>query len=298
MENLERLASSVAQVELLVASLKRENRDLAARLAQAASERRQAVELGVAEAARLQKELDQARLEQRNDPGLEARAHQAELESADLARQLDVALRSQLDDKARFEALVRQLEAQLLGTREHEQLPTASVEALQASEASLRGAEAALREAKESARSEQERADHLAFELKGLHARLDATLEAEAQAVQAVEALKARLADQERRITGLESHSIDLERELSEAQQRLAGSVDHAEAQALQLRIQALEGELAKASGIQALSDKMEAEKADLRKQRRELAGMAKERQTLRRKVEELVATLESVRLG
>ena len=39
MESLERLASSIAQVELLVSSLKRENRDLAARLALAATER-------------------------------------------------------------------------------------------------------------------------------------------------------------------------------------------------------------------------------------------------------------------
>ena len=281
----------MAQVELLVASLKRENRDLAVRLAQAASERRQAVELGVAEAGRLQAELDQARLEMRNDPGLEARAHQAELESADLARQLDTALRAQLDDKARFEALVRQLEAQLLGTREQELLPTASVEAIHAAEASVRQAQAAQL-------AEEERARHMEHELAGLTARLEAAVEAEAQAVQSAEAFKARLADQERRITGLESHALDMERQLGEAQQQLAGSASHDEAQALQLRIQDLEGELAKSSGIQALSDKMEAEKADLRKQRRELAAMSKERQTLRRKVEELVATLESVRLG
>jgi len=37
MENLERLSSSVAQVELLIAGLKRENRDLSHRLAQQSS---------------------------------------------------------------------------------------------------------------------------------------------------------------------------------------------------------------------------------------------------------------------
>lgn len=291
MENLERLAGSIAQIELLVASLKRENRDLAARLAQAGAERRQ-VELASENRVReLQAQVAEAKNELRNDPGLEARAQQAELEAAQLASQLDQVRREHFEEKGRFESLVRQLEAQVLATREQEQLPTASLQALQAAQ----GEAEALRAEKAGLEAHAARLD---ADLAALRIQLDQAVEREAQAAQRAEALKAGQAELEKRITALESHALDLERQLGDANLRLAESAKPEEVAAWQARLKELESLAAEADRLGEQSLKQEAEKAELRRQKRELAGIAKERQALRRKVEELVATLESVRLG
>jgi predicted nucleic acid-binding Zn-ribbon protein len=291
MDNLERLAGSIAQIELLVASLKRENRDLAARLAQAGQERRQSELAAEARLRDLQAQLSEAQTVLRNDPGLEARAQQAELEAADLARQLDEARRSHFEEKGRFEALIRQLEHQALAAREFEELPTASAEAL--------------REAQQSAESlRQEKAAVKAYaakleqELQDLRGRLDRAADREATLGQEAEALRARQAELEKRVTSLESHGLDLERQLGEAQLRLAESAKPDEVAALQARLLELEALAAQAAGLRDQADKLAAEKAELKRQKRDLAAYSKEKQTLRRKVEELVATLESVRLG
>jgi chromosome segregation ATPase len=324
MENLERLAGSIAQVELLVASLKRECRDLATRLASAASERRQALDqaeearrLGreewEAERAELQARLEQglareterheaevlsltralqaAQNEVRADPNLEARVHQAELESAELARRLDAEARAHYEEKARFEALIRQLEAQVMADRGLEQMPVASAEA-------LAEAKEAQREAQAGQEAAQERAKALEDQLRRLQERLDAVTDSEARASQDADALRTRLAEQERRVTALESAGLDLERELSDTRLRLAGAPKPEEVEAWKARLLELEGLAQRSSEVQARGAKLDAEQAELRRQKRELAAFAKERQTLRRKVEELVSTLESVRLG
>lgn len=291
MENLERLTGSIAQIELLVASLKRENRDLASRLAQASAERRQ-VELASENRVReLQTRLAEAETTLRHDPGLEARAQQAELEAADLARQLDTARREHFEEKGRLEALVRQIEAQLLAAREQDQLPTSSPQALDDAKQALE----AMRHERDAAAG---RAGKLELDFGVLHHQLEQSQEREASAQQAVEGLKARQAELEKRVTALESSGLDLERQLAEAQLRLAESAKPEEVAAWQARLKELEGLAEQAGAMAEQGQKLEAEKNDLKKQKRELAAFAKERAVLRRKVEELVATLESVRLG
>jgi hypothetical protein len=291
MENLERLSSSVAQVELLLASLKRENRDLSQRLAQSAHSLRSAQDLHQAELALLKQQLHEASLSLRQDPGLEARAHQGELEAADLARQLDEARRRHLDEKASLEAEIQRLRSELLTGRFEEQLPIAS--------------ESALREAqslRESAETEAAILRQRISQVEQLAAQdrlqAEASKEAEAQALQALEAHRSRLAEQDKRITALESHGLELERQWGEAQLRLAESAKPEEVAAWQARLAQLEAQAGQAETVLAEAGRLDGEKQALRRQKNEMAAYARERQALRRKVEELVATLQSVRLG
>lgn len=256
MDNLDRLAGSIAQIELLVASLKREGRDLAARLAQAAAERRQLELAHEAQVRGLKAELEQAQAVLRHDPGLEARAQAAELEAADLARQLEAARREHYEEKGRFEARLRELDAELLAAREAEQAPVVPPEALRQAEeelARLRGEKAAWLE---------------------------------------------RQAALERRVTALESEGLELARRLEEARAQAQAAPPPAELEALRTRLAQLEAAAGEAGRLAEQAQKLEEEKAALRRQRRELAAFAKERAALRRRAEELVATLESVRLG
>lgn len=219
MESLERLASSIAQVDLLVASLKRENRDLAGRLAASATERLELRADAEARIEALNLELRSAREAFRRDPELEtralemeARALEGEQESLEMAQRFVEAHTTHLEEKTRLEALIRRLEAQVMADHGQEELPVASAETLSASQERERRALAAQAEA-------QERTLALGVQLKELQAQLDGAA-------------------------------------------------------------------------------KFEVERADLKRQRREVAAFAKERNALRRKVEELLATLESVRLG
>lgn len=284
MDSLDRLSGSIAQIELLVASLKRENRDLGARLAQAAAERRQLELAGEARLRDLQARLSEAETAMRHDPGLEKRAQQAELEAADLARQLDQARRGHFEEKGRLEGLLRQMEAQVMAAREHEQIPTANPQALQ--------------DALAAAEAQAGRAGKLELDLGVLHNQLELAQEREAQAAQAAEALRVRQAELQKRITALESASIDLERQLADAQLKLAESAGPEEVADLRARLKQLEDLAAQADRLGEEGLKLEAEKAAMKKEKRELAAFAKERAVLRRKVEELVATLESARLG
>jgi chromosome segregation ATPase len=291
MDNLERLASSIAQIEVLVGSLKRENRDLATRLGQAASERRQLELAAEARLRDLQAQLTEAQSVLKHDPGLEARAQAAELEAADLARQVDQARREHFEEKGRLEALIRQLESQVLAKGAEEQLPTASPQALEEAQNALK----ALQAEKEAAEG---RAARLELDLGILHGQLEQAQEREAQARQGAEALRARQGELEKRVTALESSGLDLERQLADAQRRLAGAPDSAQVQAWQARLAELEALAQQAARLDEQAQRQQEEQAALKKQKRELAGLAKERALLRRKVEELVATLESVRLG
>jgi chromosome segregation ATPase len=292
MENLERLGSSVAQVEILVASLKRENRDLAGRLGQAAQERRQALDALQMELDRARAELESARQAQRQDPGLEARAHQAELEAAELSKQLEAAQREHHEATLRMDTLVRQLEAQALAGRESEQLPAANHDAaLAAMQAERDQARAAFGVADEQARAAES-------EVRALRSRLEQALDGEAVAAQQAEAVRSRLLDREKRITSLEAAQLGLERELGEARRAAAGLPTAEEAEDLRRRVRELEGLSERAGEVQELAGRLELEKGELRRQRKELAAYAKERQALKRRVEELLATLEAVRLG
>jgi len=288
MENLERLASSVAQVELLVASLKRENRDLANRLGASAQERRQAVEAATASIEELRRQLETA---VRQDPGLEARAHKAELESAELPNHLELQHQARDEERARLEGLVRQLEAQLLAQREQEQLPVAAPLELEPLKKDLEQARAAFR-------LSEDRVSIAEHQAQSLKAQLEQSQDAEGVAVQQAEAVRARLLEAERRVTSLESAHLGLERELGEAQRALALLPSVEDAQALRLRLQELEGAAIRAAQLDELAGRLESDKASVRVQRKELAAYAKERQTLKRRVEELMATLENVRLG
>jgi hypothetical protein len=261
MESLERLASSIAQVDLLVASLKRENRDLAVRLAASATERLELRADAETRIEALNGELRAAREAVREDPELEARLLDAQQESADLAQRFITAHTKHVEEKARLEALIRRLEAQVMAAHGLEQLPVASAETLSAAHERERLALAAQAEA-------QERALALAAQLQDLQARLDAFSLAEERSSREAEILQARLADQDQRVTQLEDGIEERERLLGQARATLAGAA------------------------------KLDVEQAELKRQRREAAAFAKERHALRRKVEELLATLESVRLG
>lgn len=286
MDNLERLGSSVAQVELLVASLKRENLDLSARLGASALERRQAVEAATALVEDLRRQQEALA---RQDPGMEARARQAELEAADLAVQLERQRQERAEERGRLEVLVRQLEAQLSAQREQERLPAPALEE------DLRQA---LDQARAAFRISEERVRIAEQQAQALRTQLEQSQDAEAVAVQQAEAVRARLLETERRVTALESAHLTLDRELGQARQALAQLPSLDEAQALRLRLQELEGAAAKAGQLEQLAARLESDKAGVRVQRRELAAYAKERQALKRRLEELMATLDNVRLG
>jgi hypothetical protein len=291
MENLERLSSSVAQVELLLAGLKRENRDLSHRLAQQSSSLKAALDLHQVEMGLLKQQVHEAGLALRQDPDLEARAHQAELEAADLARQLDEARRRHLDEKGTLEAEIQRLRAEALSGRFEEQVPIASESALREAQSLREAAEAesaALRQSLSQAEAVADRD----------RAAASAAQEAAAQTQQALEALKSRQAEQDKRVTALESHALELERLYSEAQLRLAESAKPEEVAAWQARLAELEALSQQAQGVLAESGRLETERQDLRRQKAALAAYARERQALRRKVEELVVTLQNVRLG
>lgn len=291
MENLERLSSSVAQVELLLASLKRENRDLSHRLAQSAASLKAAQELHQAEISLLKAQLHEAGLALRQDPGLEARAHQAELEAADLARQLEEVRRHHLDEKSALEAEIQSLRSERLHGTIEEQLPIAS-------ESALREAQS-LREAAEvEAQALRQRLSQVEAAAQADRAKAEEAQELMAQAQQVVEAFKVRQGEQERRMTALESAALAMERQLSEAQLRLAESAKPEEVAAWQERLAVLESQAAQAQSVIAEASRLEAEKQALRRQKNEMTAYARERSALKRKVEELVATLQSVRLG
>jgi cell shape-determining protein MreC len=59
-----------------------------------------------------------------------------------------------------------------------------------------------------------------------------------------------------------------------------------------------LEAQSAQAKSVLEEVGRLETEKQALRRQKAEMAAYTRERAALRRKVEELVATLQSVRLG
>ena len=291
MENLERLSSSVAQVELLIASLKRENRDLSHRLAQISSSLKTAHDLHHVEMALLKQQLHEASLSLRQDPGLEARAHQAELEAADLARQLDEVRRRNLDEKSQFEAEIQRLRSDAMTGRFEEQLPIASESALREAQSLREAAEAetlALRQRLGQVEASANKDRDLA----------QSAQEAAAQAQQALEASRARLVEQGKRMTALESRALDLERQYGDAQLRVAEAPKPEEIEAWQLRLAVLESQASQAKSVLAEAGKLEIERQTLRVQKTAVAGYARERQNLRRKVEELVATLQSVRLG
>lgn len=291
MENLERLSSSVAQVELLLSSLKRENRDLSHRLAQAAGSLKAAHDLHQAEVALLKQQIHEASLALRQDPGLEARAHQAELEAADLARQLDEARRRNLDEKAALEAEIQGLRSERLHGRLEDQLPIAS-------ESALREAQS-LREAAEAeAQALRQRLSQVEAAAAADRAKAEDAQESMAQAQQVVEAFKARQGEMDKRMTALESSALEMERALSEANLHLAESAKPEEVAAWQERLAVLESQAAQAKSVIEESGRLETEKQALRRQKAEMAAHARERAALRRKVEELVATLQSVRLG
>lgn len=270
MESLERLASSIAQAELLVASLKRENRDLAGRLAQAAMERladtaaAEAALRGIREAEGradgLAAQLSAALAAPRHDPGLEARVFDAEHRAGTLAKDLAEAEEAHRKERARLEALIRRLEAQVLASHGQEQLPIASAETLADAAERERGALAALA-------ASQQRGLILEAELRDLQSRMDALLAGEDRAQRLSEGLKSELAERERRAAEL-AHS------LTESEKLL----EHARK------------ELERAASARQ-------DQAELRRQKREAAAFARERQNLRRKLEELLATLESARL-
>jgi hypothetical protein len=281
----------VAQVELLLAGLKRENRDLGQRLAQQSSSLKSAQDLHQAELQLLRQQLHEAGLALRQDPGLEARAHQAELESAELARQLDESKRRHLDEKAALEAEIQQLRNQAMAGRLEEQVPIASESALREAQSLREAAEA------ESTSLRQRLAQVEAAEAQEKE-KLQAARDGEAQAQQELEAQKSRLAEREKRLTALESHALELERQFGELQLRLAESAKPDEVAAWQGRLTELEAQVGQAQAVLAETARLEAERQELRRQKATLAAYARERQTLRRKVEELVATLQSVRLG
>ena len=290
MENLERLSSSIAQVELLLASLKRENRDLSHRLAQSAASLKAAHDLSQAEMALLRQQLHEAGQSLAPDPGLEARAQQAEIDAAELARQLDEARRRHLDEKAGLEAEIQRLRANALSGRLEEQLPIAS-------ESALREAQSLREDAEAEAEVLRQRLGMAEAQAGEERRKLEAALEAQAQAQQALEAHKTRLAEQDKRITALESQSLDLERQWSDAQLLLAEAAKPEEVAAWQARLGELEAQATQAERVLAESGRLDTERQALRRQKTEMAAYARERQALRRKVEELVATLQSVRL-
>jgi chromosome segregation ATPase len=180
--------------------------------------------------------LHEAGLSVRQDPALEARAHQAELEAADLARQLDEARRRHLDEKGALEADIQRLRSEALAGRLEDQLPIASESALREAQSLREAAEAETA----ALRQRLSQAESLADSDR---ASAQAAQETAAQAQQALEALKIRQAEQDKRVTALEGHALELERQFGEAQLRLAESAKPEEVAAWQARLAELEAQ-------------------------------------------------------
>jgi len=176
-------------------------------------------------------------------------------------------------------------------SRFEEQLPVASESALREAQ-SLREAAEAEADALRSRLSQTENnADHD-------RALAQTAQKIATQAQQTLETFKTHQTKQDKRMTTLENHALELEHQFGEAQLRLAESAKPEEVAAWQARLVELEAQAAQAQSVLAEASRLESERLALRKQKTEMAQYARERQTLRRKVEELVATLQNVRLG
>lgn len=278
MDSLERLSGSVAQVALLVQGLRRERSELAARLAKAATERQEAVREAVQDAEAAKAEAERLRLEQEATPTLEKRAQQAELEAAHLAQELDQERRRHFNEKGALEERLATLEAQLAAARQVDEiLPATNLE--------LETKRRELEEQRRALEALAAEADAARQDLAKARARADAAQESGERQLEEIAALEV---ERKRLETSLDGY-----RQQAESEAGLRARLADLESEAAALKEQAKELGLLRESAA-----RLEAEKADLRRQKRELAGLDKERKLMVRRLQEVYATLSSLRLG
>jgi hypothetical protein len=104
------------------------------------------------------------------------------------------------------------------------------------------------------------------------------------------------LPDRTPELEGLALRCSELEAMLAAAQAEIESG--KGEATAMQVRIAALGAEADGLRGLALSKEAVEAERASLRRQRKALAQVAKERETTRRKLDEIYAALDNMRLG
>jgi hypothetical protein len=211
--------------------------------------------------------------------------HALRRENRDLARQASKA--SGLEARS-MELEVAQVELGRL-RQELEELKSVQVRDPEAQE---RARQAELEAAALAAQLEDEKQRRLQ-EKAGLEARIS-ELELKAIAMSREETMPAP--DRTPELESLALRCSELEAMLAARSTELEGS--KGDVTALQVKIAALGVELDGLRATAASKESIEAEKASIRKQKKVLGLIAKERETTRRKLEEIYSVLDNLRLG
>lgn len=312
MDSLERLSHSLEQAVALIHSLRRENRDLAKQAAEALAAAKTDV---AATAEELKVELAKAAIESQQlqevlgaKAALEERLSLAELESSRLVQEIDRAKQAFESEKIVFEDRLRQMD---LAAKEHEEYSVSQVKL----ESTRLVSE--IEDARKTFENEK-----LAFEdrLRSLELKLtaaeqDAVLfgQAELEKVRAKETevtaslgmREAELGELRGRIAGTEALLAEKEEELETSkvaiamlQVKIAETLSPEEILRLQESLRTSEAELDELRPLRDLKSALDSEKIELRRQKKALTGIKKEREQVKAKLDELYSTLDNLRLS
>lgn len=229
--------------------------------------------------------------------------HSLRRENRDLAR-LAAEAKSAASRLGELEGLKAGFDEAKIEIERLRQEPAVDLEAMErARQAELEAARLAEDLDSERQRRLEEKRD---WELK-LHALELKLLEAQRE-----ETMPLPLPDRRPEVESLSRRCAELEIMLSEAQAgleksrgditalqvRIAESADPEEVSTWQQRIHELGSELEGLRQLSGMKERLDADKAEVRKQKRTLAAIAAEREMTRKKLDEIYASLENLRLG
>jgi chromosome segregation ATPase len=312
MDSLDRLSHSLEQAVALIHSLRRENRDLARQAAVAVTSAKNDV---AASAEELKTGLAKAELEAQQlhevlgeKAALEQRVSQAELESARLAEELERNGKNFEGERLEWQGHLRAAEQ---AARDREATLAGQVELGKAQQAEV------VEQAKKSSEIEKAELEERlrSLELKLVAAEQEAAAfgqaemeKARSREIELTAALAAReleLGESRGRVAGLEALFAEKEEELETSkvavmmlQVKIGESLSPEQILCLQEDARILEAELGELRPLKDLKAALDAEKLELRRQKKALAGIRKERELVKAKLDEIYGTLENLRLS
>ncbi len=302
MDSLERLSASVEQLLLLCRALRRERDELATMLAENARTSGTHAEVSGQAIQELRTEVQRLQQELSPEADLQRRVRESELEAAHLAQTLEderqqtqqaLAREHQrglegieterlaiAELQARYEARVAQLENEVAVAKVDERMPV--------DEATLAAAQAVASE--NDGELQRLRVELVAKDsiVHGMRARAEA---AEAVVAQVQARVADAMAEEARLRDQIESERREM---IARADQNVAPE----EIAALNEQLRQREAELVPLRSLAGLRDRLDAERQALRVEKRGVERYQKERGLLKRRLEELDATLASVRLS
>jgi hypothetical protein len=192
--------------------------------------------------------------------------------------------------------------------RENRELARQAGEAGAKAQDNERARQAELESASLAERLETERAEQQAFrtaleakvrdlELRLLAAERDETMPLPDRGPE-VESLSRRCAELEVMLAESQAALEKAKGDITAMQVRIAESADASEVEAWQRRMQEMSGELESLRHLAGMKEKLEADRAEMRRQKRNLALITGEREATRRKLEEIYAALDNMRLS